>query len=152
MPPGTYEVRLTVDGNMDSRWLDVVIDPRVSADGVTVADLQEQFGLSLQILAAMGDASFTIERLEEAMEIVAEGGDVRTQLEEIQAALVTDRTISSYPQPMLADQLQYLYSMLQTADQKPGQDAYDRLATLKQELEEHQNRLERLLRTIADEG
>ena len=47
-------------------------------------------------------------------------------------------------------QLQYLYSMLQSADQKPGQDAYDRLNTLKTELEEHKTRLERLLRTIAD--
>jgi hypothetical protein len=133
-----------------SRWVTVAIDPRVAADGVSQRDLMEQFMLSLQILAAVGDATATIDRLDEAMQIVAEGGDVRAQLEEIQAALVTDRTISSYPQPMLADQLQYLYSMLQSADQKPGQDAYDRLNTLKTELEEHKTRLERLLRTIAD--
>ena len=84
------------------------------------------------------------------MRIVAEGGDARSQLEEIHAALVTDRSISSYPQPMLADQLRYLYSMLQTADQKPGMDAYERLATLKQELEQHKTRMERVLRTIAE--
>ena len=49
---------------------------------------------------------------------------------------------------MLADQIQYLYSMLQSADQKPGKDAYQRLDTLKAELERHKARLERLLRTI----
>jgi photosystem II stability/assembly factor-like uncharacterized protein len=152
VPPGQYTARLTVDGEELTRSVDVLIDPRVAADGVTVTDLQEQFMLSLQILAAMGDASSTIERLEEAMQIAAEGGDIREQLEEIQAALVTDRSISSYPQPMLADQLQYLYSMLQSADQKPGRDAYERLDVLKVELETHKSRLERLLRTIADEG
>jgi photosystem II stability/assembly factor-like uncharacterized protein len=151
VPPGQYTVRLTVDGQEHTRTVDVLIDPRVAEDGVTVADIQEQFLLSLQILAAMGDASATIERLEEAMQIAAEGGDIRAQLEEIQTALVTDRTISSYPQPMLADQLQYLYSMLQSADQKPGRDAYERLDVLKAELETHKSRLERLLRTIADE-
>ncbi len=150
VPPGQYTARLTVDGQEHERTVRVLIDPRVAEDGVTVTDLQEQFMLSLQILAAMGDASSTIERLEEAMQIAAEGGDIRAQLEEIQAALVTDRTISSYPQPMLADQLQYLYSMLQSADQKPGKDAYERLDVLKVELETHKSRLERLLRTIAD--
>jgi hypothetical protein len=152
VPPGQYTARLTVDGQAHERTVRVLIDPRVAEDGVTVTDLQGQFLLSLQILAAMGDASSTIERLEEAMQIAAEGGDIRSQLEEIQAALVTDRTISSYPQPMLADQLEYLYSMLQSADQKPGRDAYERLDVLKVELETHKSRLERLLRTIADEG
>jgi hypothetical protein len=150
VPPGTFEVRLDVDGKVLSRWVTVKIDPRVAEDGVTQSDLQEQFLLSLQILEAMDDASTAIDRLEEAMQIVAEGGDARSQLEEIHAALVTDRSISSYPQPMLADQLRYLYSMLQSADQKPGGDAYERLATLKQELEQHKTRMERVLRTIAE--
>jgi hypothetical protein len=141
-----------VDGEEHTRSFNLLIDPRVTEDGVTVADIQEQFILSLQILDAMSDASGTIERVEEAMRIAEEGGDIRSQLEEIQTALVTDRSISSYPQPMLADQLQYLYSMLQTADQKPGRDAYERLDTLKTELEQHKTRLERLLRTIADES
>jgi hypothetical protein len=41
--------------------------------------------------------------------------------------------------------------MLQSADQKPGRDAYERLDVLKAELETHKSRLERLLSTIADE-
>jgi len=38
-----------------------------------------------------------------------------------------------YPQPMLADQANYLYSMINSADQKPGKDAYiglDELQTI----------------------
>ncbi|HSG09856.1 MAG TPA: hypothetical protein VLA36_15960 [Longimicrobiales bacterium] len=148
VPPGGYQARLTVDGDVQTKSFEVKIDPRVAQDGVTVADVVEQYELSLQVLAAMSDASATIEKVEGAMERAAQGGDIRAELAEIEAALVTDRTISSYPQPMLADQIQYLYSMLQSADQKPGKDAYQRLDTLKAELERHKARLERLLRTI----
>jgi len=150
--PGNFHARLTVDGQELNQWFEVKIDPRVAADGVTIADLQEQFDLSLEILAAMGDASATIERVQGAMEQAAAGGDVEEQLEQIHAALVTDQTISSYPQPMLQAQLQYLYSGLQRADQKPGRDSYERLATLEAELEAHKARLERLLRTITEDG
>lgn len=150
--PGSYEARLTVDGQELSQSFELKIDPRVAEDGVTIADLQEQFDLSLQILAAMGDVSTTIERVQSAMEQAASGGNVAGQLEEIQAALVTDQTISSYPQPMLQAQMQYLYSGLQRADQKPGRDSYERLETLQVELEAHKARLERLLRTITEDG
>ena len=150
--PGTFQVRLTVDGESMTRPLEVKLDPRVVADGVTVADLQEQFDLALDILAAMNDARATIQKVEGAMESAAAGGDVRGQLEEIHHALVTDRTISSYPQPMLADQFQYLYSNMARGEQKPSGEMIQRLDTLKTELEAHKARLERLLRTIAEDS
>ena len=71
-------------------------------------------------------------------------------LEEIRDALVTDRSISSYPQPMLADQFNYLYGNTQRADQKPAVDMYERLDDLKGQLEAHKERLQRLIRTITD--
>ena len=150
MVPGTYQARLTVDGQTQTRSFDLLIDPRVAADGVTQADLQAQFDLGLEIVSAIQDASGTIERLEGAMARVAEGSSVEQQLKEIEAALVTDRTISSYPQPMLADQLSYLYGNTQSADQEPAADMYSRLEVLVTELEQHKQRLERLMRTITD--
>ena len=101
----------------------------------------------------MEDAQGTIERLEEAMARAAEGSDVSQELAEIEAALVTDPNdeISSYPQPMLADQLNYLYSNSTSADQKPAEDMYQRLDVLRAELEEHKADLERLVRTITQE-
>jgi hypothetical protein len=148
--PGTYQARLTVDGQTHTRSFELLIDPRVAADGVTQADLQAQFELGLEIMAAIEDASGTIERLEGAMARVAEGSGVEDQLKEIKAALVTDGTIPSYPQPMLADQLSYLYGNTQRADQKPAVDMYGRLEVLVTELEQHKQRLERLMRTITD--
>jgi hypothetical protein len=126
------------------------MDPRVVADGVTIAELQEQFDLGMEIQAAIVDADATIGRLENAMERAAEGSPVAEELEEIQAALLTDRTISSYPQPMLRDQLNYLNGNTQAADQKPGADMYERLEVLVAELEEHKAQLQRLIRMVTD--
>ncbi|MEQ9401661.1 MAG: hypothetical protein RJQ04_21020 [Longimicrobiales bacterium] len=150
--PGTYEARLTVDGRTESRSFEVMMDPRVAADGVTVADLRSQFDLALEIQRAMEDAAGTIERVEGAMQQAADGSDVETQLEGIYDALVTDDEISSYPQPMLADQLRYLYGNTISADQEPARDMYTRLETLRDELQQHQQRLQQLLRTITDDG
>ena len=150
--PGPYEARLTVDGTTRTRSFDVLIDPRVADDGVTVADLQEQFELGLEMQVAIEDTDATIARLDDALARAAEGSDVRQQLQEIEAALVTDPndTISSYPQPMLADQLDYLYGNSVDADQKPSADMYERLETLKTELEQHKERLQRLIRMVTD--
>ena len=148
--PGTYMARLTVDGEEQTRSFDVLMDPRVEADGVTIADLQAQFDLGIEIRTAIEDADATIERLESAMERAAEGSDVANQLKEIESALVTDRTITSYPQPMLRDQLNYLYGNTQRADQEPAEDMYERLEVLVTELEQHKERLQRLSRMVSD--
>jgi hypothetical protein len=44
--------------------------------------------------------------------------------------LITSKSVA-YSQPMLIDQIGYLREMLNTADQIPGKDAYDRYHTLK---------------------
>jgi hypothetical protein len=146
--PGTYMARLTVDGRQQTRSFEILMDPRVAADGVTVSNLQEQFDLGIEIRTAIEDADATIERLEGAMRRVSEGSDVERQLKEIEAALVTDESISSYPQPMLRDQLNYLSGSSQRADQKPGEDMYERLEVLVSELEAHKIRLQRLMRLV----
>ena len=43
LPPGEYQVRLKTGGANFTQPFNVLIDPRVAADGVTLADLQEQF-------------------------------------------------------------------------------------------------------------
>ena len=81
---------------------------------------------------------------------MAEGTDVESELKEIERALLTDRTITSYPQPMLRDQLNYLNSNSQRADQQPAADMYERLDVLVTELEQHKERLQRLIRMVTD--
>jgi len=149
--PGTYTARLTVDGESFDRSFEVLIDPRVAADGVTVAQLREQFELGLEIRDAISDANATIDRLETVQARVEAGSDVAKELEEIERALLTDDEISSYPQPMLQAQMQYLYRNTIAADQEPAVDMYERLETLVDELERHKQRLERLSRMVTED-
>ncbi len=113
---------------------------------MTQADLQDQFDISMEILELTTEAQELVAELEGAMERLRgeSGQDARRALaglEEVHSAFVTDPSISSYPQPMLLDQIQYLYSMLQTADQKPGRDAYERLEVRKREVAELAQRM-----------
>ncbi|MBK9314422.1 MAG: hypothetical protein IPM55_09295 [Acidobacteria bacterium] len=47
--PGKYQARLSIGSRSQMRSFEVKMDPRVAADGVTVADLQEQLDFSLRV-------------------------------------------------------------------------------------------------------
>ena len=55
--PGKYQVRLTAGSWSDTKPLEVKIDPRVTADGVTQADLEEQTAFLLKVRDAMSEAA-----------------------------------------------------------------------------------------------
>jgi hypothetical protein len=46
---------------------------------------------------------------------------------------------------MLLHQIQYLYSMLQRADQRPGKDAYERLEVRRREVRELAGRVQAVM-------
>ena len=56
-----------------------------------------------------------------------------------------------YSRPMLVDQLSYLYGNLLSADQEPGMDAYTRYTELRGMLDDYQQQLERLLRSVTQD-
>ena len=63
-PPGQYQARLTVDGATLTTPLNVLMDPRLAAEGMTVADLREQYEHNLKM-----------------REMVAEVGRVRARIQ-----------------------------------------------------------------------
>jgi photosystem II stability/assembly factor-like uncharacterized protein len=117
--PGKYQVRLTAGSWSDAKPLEVRIDPRVTADGVTQADLEEQTTFLLKVRDAMAEA-----RALAAM--------VRESHKDLHAKLVTAE--GPYPQPMLIDQLSNIARMVGQADQKIGKEAQTRLDDLLKEL------------------
>ena len=150
--PGTYRVRLTVGDSSQTRPLRLRIDPRVAKDGVTVADLKKQLRLNLQIRDAISEAAQAaqaMEKMKADLERALETGAmtdadvqaVRSALGELEAALVTSEE-GSYPQPMLFDQLRYLYGMTTQADQRLGQDAFERFEALRGQLDRFLRKLE----------
>ncbi|MDE2784890.1 MAG: hypothetical protein OXK77_18215, partial [Gemmatimonadota bacterium] len=149
VPPGTYTARLTAGDWSASRSFDVMLDPRVVAEGVGEDVVMRQVELALQARDALSEGRLAVHRINEARQ--RGGGNLAAEIEAIERELVT--APRRYSRPMLVDQLQYLYSNLTRADQEPGQDAIVRYDQLNTALEEHVSRLERLLRAnISDEG
>jgi photosystem II stability/assembly factor-like uncharacterized protein len=70
--PGTYRVKLTVDGHSSTRNFEIRKDPRWTA---TQADLQKQFDLLIRVrndVSATDDAINTIERVQKEVNAAAE--------------------------------------------------------------------------------
>jgi len=134
--PGRYQARLTVGSWTATKSFNVLIDPRIERDGVTLADLVEQLAFSLKVRDAVTDARQTLQRVRDAQKNAAAGSDRRRTLDAAEAQLATASANGiRYPQPMLVAQLEYLYGMVMQADQKVGRDGYIRYDELLKQLE-----------------
>jgi photosystem II stability/assembly factor-like uncharacterized protein len=137
VPPGSYQARLTVGGTVKTVPFTVRIDPRVAAEGVTVADLSEQFEhntrmreLVTQANAAVTRVQGTLTRLRGASGPAA---DTLARVQAIAARLLTEPV--RYGKPGLQAHIGYLNGMTSGADQKIGRDAIARYAVLKREFD-----------------
>ncbi len=154
--PGTYRVRLTVNGEtVATRPFELKIDPRVQEDGTTVADLREQHDLNLAIRDAISRAQILAGEVLSLQGRVESASGSHEALSDGLAAL-HDSIFSthepvSYPEPMLLNQLSYLYGMTTGADQKPGEDARVRLEQLRERISTYEDRLGEL-RSQAEEA
>ena len=96
--PGDYRVRLTVDGAAQEQPFKILIDPRLK--DVTVADLQEQFKLAIQIHKRLDEGTSAVAALRalrrdvdqgvrQAGEsaVAADGGKLKERLAGIEAKL-----------------------------------------------------------------
>jgi hypothetical protein len=120
-------------------FFEVKMDPRVVREGqVSEEDVTAQVELALEVRDALSDARLAAVHLEEAIEEASD--EEKGALIAIKDELVTAPI--RYSQPMLVDQLSYLYENLQRADQRPGRDAIDRWEKLNGELQVHLSKLE----------
>ena len=129
--PGDYQVRLSSGGWSQQEKFTVLIDPNVARDGVSQADLEAQERLGLDVMGLRTRAQELSDRLEGVQEKLAQGtdqaglrGQVKNALSEIHSSLIT--ASGRYPTPVLLDQISYLSSMIDRADHRPGNDAYER--------------------------
>lgn len=147
VPPGSFQVRLKVGAIVHTQPLTVSIDPNVAADGVTVADLKEQFEHNLRMRQLVSDANQLAARVREAeAKLKGENGSDaqrRIELDAIAAKLFTEPV--RYGKPGLQAHITYLAGMTTAADQKIGRDAIERYATLRKELDALRAELDRFL-------
>lgn len=131
VPPGKYTVKLTAGAWSQSQPLEIVLDPRLAADGITPEDLEFQYRFNIRLRATIADA----QRFTTAVQTAAKSatGDTKAALDKIVKALVNETGIS-YPQPMLNAQLSAVTRVSNVSDSRPNNDAVRRLDDLEKEL------------------
>lgn len=134
-PPGQYQARLKADATEQTQPFTMLIDPRIAAEGVTAADLKEQFNHNLRMRDLVTNVNQTVARVREAQTKLrgATGADAETakRIEAIAAKLLTEPV--RYGKPGLQAHITYLAGMTSGVDQKIGRDAIDRYEVLRKE-------------------
>jgi photosystem II stability/assembly factor-like uncharacterized protein len=141
--PGDFSVRLTVGEVNATKRLHITEDPRVTADGVTTADLQEQFEHNIKVRDLVSDVNKTVAQLRAAQAQYKSNDSILPRLNQLSSHLVTP--IVRYSKPELQTHITYLYSLTNAADQKIGLDAVERLKELRKELDERVAELNKIL-------
>lgn len=131
VPPGRYTVKLTAGSWSESKPLEIKLDPRLVADGVTTEDLEVQYRFNIRLRATIAEA----QQFTTAVR-TAHGAAAEPQKKALQAILdeLVDQQGIQYPQPMLNAQLNAVTRVSNVADARPNNDAVRRLDDLTKQL------------------
>jgi hypothetical protein len=146
-PPGQYQARLTVAGTTKTVPFNVLLDPRLAAEGTTVADLKEQHAHNTRVRTLVGDVNGAVTRVRAATtRLRGATGAAADTLSKVQA--VAEKLLTQpirYGKPGLQAHITYLAGMTARGDQKVGKDAIDRYQTLRKEFDTVNAELNRVL-------
>ena len=110
------------------------MDPRLQINQITPDILKQQVELLLQIRDLEWQAKDLAVQLKDSLQNLDKSSKAYTFCTDMEKDLISSKSVA-YSQPMLIDQISYLREMLNTADQLPGKDAYDRFKSLKMEVD-----------------
>ncbi len=141
--PGNYTLKMTTKSAVLEQSFELQIDPRVKTAGVSEEDIDQQVAMQLKISAFITKARKYQDQLEVELKKIKDQKDQADRIKKVENALKLLKTESgAYPQPMLNDQIMYLYGMINDADQLPGKDAEMRFDELTKEFDNIQKSLE----------
>jgi photosystem II stability/assembly factor-like uncharacterized protein len=146
LAPGRYQARLMVGDTTLVEAFNVLIDPRVAEDGVTVADLQQQFEHNLRMRELVTSVNQLATRVREAhskLRAAGTNGDTANSVNAVAAKLLTEPV--RYSKPGLQAHITYLAGMTTNVDQKIGRDALERYEVLRKELDAMRIKVDRSL-------
>ena len=147
MPPGSYQARLKIGTNTFTEKLNVLIDPRVAEDGVTLADLQDQYEHNMRMRELVTQVNQLVARVRESQtksrNAATPDNDMVAKVNAIASRLLTEPV--RYGKPGLQAHITYLAGMTANVDQKIGRDAIDRYNVLKKELDALRAEVDRVL-------
>jgi photosystem II stability/assembly factor-like uncharacterized protein len=144
--PGKYSVKLTAGSWTATQPFTLIEDPRITADHVTQADLQEQFDHNMRVRDLVSEVNRAVARIRAAQQTFKDDPQKLAKVNELAARLITPSI--RYSQPALQTHITYLYSMTTATDQKIGRDAIERYQVLKKEMDQ---RLAELNQTLGNQ-
>jgi hypothetical protein len=165
--PGKYVARVTANGETKSVPFEIVLDPRLVKDGVTAADLQEQFAFSVKIRDKVSQANQAVidirtvrdqltDRLQKIpprrkAEIQKLADAVLTPLSAVEAEVYQVKNRSgqdplNYP-IMLNNKIAALAGVVESADNKPTAQSYEVFTELSTALEAQLAKMKQTLGT-----
>lgn len=127
VPPGKYFATLSIGNWKSTQEFELLLDPRLEKANVSLNDLNAQAELQAKVKALLEKSR----KLENSLEKEIKKAEDKTRSKELKVILEKLQTAKGiYMQPKLTDQISYLNSMINRADQMPGKDAYDRYKEL----------------------
>ncbi len=144
--PGRYSVRLTAGAWTSTQPLTISEDPRITAAGVTTADLRGQFEHNLKVRDLVSEINQLVARIRAAEQSLRGKPDQAAKLDQLQTLashLITPSI--RYSQPELQTHVTYLYQMTNSADERIGNDATQRYQELRKELDQRKAELDKII-------
>jgi photosystem II stability/assembly factor-like uncharacterized protein len=144
--PGTYQARITLGDQTSTQSFDLMVDPRVTEQGINVTDITAQTQLQLLISDLFSRArKLLVEANAEHRALHGQyrgqsadqrGAEANANFDRVHAAVRALNTPNViYPKAGLVGMFSYLYDINSDADQIPGKDSVDRFAELSTEFE-----------------
>lgn len=123
VPPGTYELVLTIGSDKLAQKVELLPDPRLEQTGTSSADVEESFNFALQVIKLLSTARKFEDKIARDIKELGRSGSDPEKLERMESVMdqLREKDIT-YPQPKLIDQIEYLYYQV-GGDQKPGSEA-----------------------------
>ena len=159
-PPGSYQVRVTADGQTETQAFAIRREPHILKD-VSDQDLREEFDLAIKVRdksSQANEAVLLVRGIKEQIKdrkarLDPKNAAVATALDEFESALSTiEREIyqvklQSSQDPLnfpikLNNKIAALQGVIESADVKPTEQAYSVFRTLSNALDEHLGRLD----------
>ena len=134
-PPGAYQARVTINGQAHTQPFSLLIDPRLAEEGLSAADLKEQFDLQVRMQGMVQSVGALVADVQRALDQAKAAGDAaKTVALQAVADKLVDQPVR-YGKPGLRTQIGYLPRMVAGVDQKVGRDALERADVLQKELD-----------------
>jgi photosystem II stability/assembly factor-like uncharacterized protein len=166
-PPGKYAVRISANGQTESRDFAVGIDPRLIGDGITEAHLQEQFKLSSRVRDKVTEANTAVIRIRTIRDQVTKAIEKVSARRKSEIQALADRLMKpltvveeevyqvrnrSSQDPLnypikLNNKIAALMGVIESADNRPTDQTYDVFDELSKALDAQLQNMEATLKT-----